>query len=600
MEEGYKQALIEAVLANRNVINLPYGTGTTAGAMSQITSESRVDEDLIKDLNDLVGKDISDTQFIAQVITTLEVYDAKNNNENDTSMDSFYADNVKVVEDSLGVLEEFIPGDAIDFANQYNSYSFQGSRYKYTLPVDFVQAVDNGIDLATGVSSVNSEESTVYRGFLKEQVNEFVEETGVAAIIAKPKGGSGFLFYTSPSIQNTFSSRGTDNIALQYTLPKLKLFGSNDAEVYYYPEFYQPEDSNSYVPRPGAFVSLKDNVDEYGNATDVATGNAYYMTYSINPITGEFENFAEEFLSGDEAQALIDKGIPPIQLQGTTAEERTESFNQFKQQLIFEDIADTDVFGSLPADHFIFKNIEAEFEEPTVEGFAKDTKEQFTVSDYGVENLYGGFDHIAGDPAEGKINWISLPPDEQQAIQLQLMQAGMLSPDAYYSEAGTWGVQTRAAMKEAMTEANYKLEKIGPYLQGAVEDYRNRPIIYPLIYPSAGPLAVKEAVQTAISAAGGRTNMTTGEMAAFMDFYKDSEQDYANAAVEYDRNLDLVQRRMMPESKLEVPATPGARTADFIEQTLQPEIQSQARADEEARNLSYLTYSVDRMSDIIG
>ncbi len=600
MEEGYKEALIEAVLANRNVINLPYGAGGTAGAMSQIINESRVDEDLIKDLNDLVSKDISDTQFIAQIITTLEVYDAKNNNENDTSMDSFYADNVKVVEDSLGVLEQFIPGDEVIFANQYNSYSFQGSRYKYTLPVDFVQAVDNGIDLATGVSSIDSKESTVYRGFLKEQVEEFVEETNKAAVIAKPKGGSGFLFYTSPSIQNTFSSRGTDNIALQYTLPRLKLFGSNDSEVYYYPEFYQPDDSNSYIPRPGSFVSLKDNVDEYGNATEIATGNAYYMTYSINPVTGEFENFKEEFLSGDEAQALIDKNIPPIQLQGTTAEERTESFNQFKQQLIFEDIADTDVFGSLPADHFIFKNIEAELDEPTVEGFAKDTKEQFTVSDYGVENLYGGFDHIAGDPAEGKINWISLPPDEQQAIQLQLMQAGMLSPDAYYSEAGTWGLQTRAAMKEAMTEANFKLEKIGPYLQGAIDDYRNRPIIYPLIYPSAGPLAVKEAVQTAITAAGGRTNMTTGEMAAFMDFYKDSEKDYANAAVEYERNLDLVRRRMMPESKLEVPATPGATTADFIEQTLQPEIQSQAKADEETRNLSYLTYSVDRMSDIIG
>ena len=62
----------------------------------------------------------------------------------------------------------------------------------------------------------------MYRGFLKEQVNEFVEETGVAAIIAKPKGGSGFLFYTSPSIQNTFSSKGTDNIALQYTLPRIQ------------------------------------------------------------------------------------------------------------------------------------------------------------------------------------------------------------------------------------------------------------------------------------------------------------------------------------------------------------------------------------------
>ena len=599
MEEGYKEALIEAVLANRQIVKLPYGSQTTAGAVSQITSDSRIDDNLITNLNTLINKDISDIQFIAQIITTLEVYDAMNNNENDTSLDSFYADNVQVVEDSLSALENFIPGEA-EFANQYNSYSFSGARYKYTLPVDFVQSINSGIDLATGISPINSEESTTYRNFLKEQVNEFVDETGKAAVIAKPKGGSGFLFYTSPAIQETFASRGTDNIALQYTLPRLKLFGANDAEVYYYPEFTQPKDANTYEPKPGSFVSLKDNVDESGVATNVATGNTYYMTYTINPVTGQFENFKQEFLSAEKAETLVGQNTPPIELTGTTEAERTESFNQYKQQLLFEDIEDTDVFGSLPADHFIFKNIEAEVQEPTVEGFAKDTKEQFTISDYGVDNLYGGFDHIAGDPAQGKINWISLPPDEQQAIQLQLMQAGMLSPDAYYSEAGSWGLQTRAAMKEAMTEANYKLEKIGPYLQGAIEDYKNRPIIYPLVYPSAGPLAVKEAVQTAISAAGGRTNMTTGEMAAFMDFYKDSEQDYANAAVEYERNLDLVRRRMMPESRLEVPDSPGVRTAERIEQTLQPEIQAQARADEEARNLSYLTYSVDRMSDIIG
>ena len=57
---------------------------------------------------------------------------------------------------------------------------------------------------------------------------------------------------------------------------------------------------------------------------------------------------------------------------------------------------------------------------------------------------------------------------------------------------------------------------------------------------------------------------------------------------------------MMPESRLEVPDSPGMRTAERIEQVLEPEIQAQAKADEQARNLSYLTYSVDRMSDIIG
>lgn len=89
MEEGYKEALIEAVLAGRQIVNIPYGTQINAGAMSQFTSDSRVDEDLITNLNSLISKDISDAQFIAQIITTLEVYDAINNNENDTSLDSF-------------------------------------------------------------------------------------------------------------------------------------------------------------------------------------------------------------------------------------------------------------------------------------------------------------------------------------------------------------------------------------------------------------------------------------------------------------------------------------------------------------------------------
>ena len=87
MEEGYKEALIEAVLANRSVIKMPYGSQTNAGAVEQLTSSSRIDDNLITNLNSLITKDISDIQFIAQIITTLEVYDAMNNNENNTSMD---------------------------------------------------------------------------------------------------------------------------------------------------------------------------------------------------------------------------------------------------------------------------------------------------------------------------------------------------------------------------------------------------------------------------------------------------------------------------------------------------------------------------------
>lgn len=602
MEEGYKQALIDAVLANRGAVAAPQGLSTSVNAsqIEQLSKNIRVDDNLISELNSLTNKDISNSQFIAQLITTLEVFDAKVSNQNNQSFDVFYADNKAIVEDSLIAVEPFIEGEAT-FANQYNSYSFTGPRYMYALPVDFVDEVNKGIDMATGISNINEQEATEYRKFLQEQVEEFVDETGKVAVIAKPKGGSGMLFYTSPSIEEQFTKNGTDNISLRYNLPSLKTFGANDAEVYYYPKMEQPSDSNSYIPS-GEYVTLKKNIDADGQMTADPTTGGEYLTFDINKVTGKFENFKRETFTSDEYNNYSSGGGQPIELIGNTEAEIQESFDNYKSTLLQEQVTDefTNTFGNLPADHFIFQNTEAEYQEPTVEGFVQDTKEQFTAAEYGVDNLYGGFDHISGDPVDGKISWISLPPDEQQAIQLQLMQAGFLSPDSYYTELGTWGSSTQGAMKTAMTEANYKLQKIGPYLQSTIEDYKNRPIIYPQVYPSAGPLAVKNAVQTAIDAAGGRTNMTTGEMAAFMDFYKDSEADYSKAATDYTRNLELVNRRMFPDSKLTVPDSPTARTADFIEQTLEPEIISANRAQEEKRNVSYLTYSTDRMRDIIG
>ena len=284
--------------------------------------------------------------------------------------------------------------------------------------------------MATGVSPYDQSESIVYRNFLKEEVDKFIEDTGKVAIIAKPKGGSGFLFYTSPAIQENFEKNGTDDISLQFTLPRLKTFGGNDADLLYYPVMEKPADANNYVPS-GEYVSLKENALEDGTATDADTGQGTYMTFTQNPITGAFENFKLEELTSEEYnKALEDPLINLQQISGSTESEKQENYEDLKSTLtgLVEDNS-LSVFGDLPADHFIFKNVEQEFQEPTAEGFVQDAKEQFTVSDYGIENLYGGFDHISGSPAEGKISWISLPPDEQEAIQLQLMQAGFLSPD---------------------------------------------------------------------------------------------------------------------------------------------------------------------------
>ena len=388
MKEEWKQTLIDTVLANRGVITDAYGADNyTSEQVQQLGAGARTSDELSNNLNSLISKDISDRQFIAQLITTLEVFDAKIGITTDSSLDMFYASNAKIIENSMQALEPLVEGDNT-FANQYNSYSFSGPRYVYTLPVDFVQEVQQGIDMATGVSPYDQSESIVYRNFLKEEVDKFIEDTGKVAIIAKPKGGSGFLFYTSPAIQENFEKNGTDDISLQFTLPRLKTFGGNDADLLYYPVMEKPADANNYVPS-GEYVSLKENALEDGTATDADTGQGTYMTFTQNPITGAFENFKLEELTSEEYnKALEDPLINLQQISGSTESEKQENYEDLKSTLtgLVEDNS-LSVFGDLPADHFIFKNVEQEFQEPTAEGFVQDAKEQFTVSDYGIENL---------------------------------------------------------------------------------------------------------------------------------------------------------------------------------------------------------------------
>jgi hypothetical protein len=152
MKEEWKQTLIDTVLANRGVITDAYGADNyTSQQLQQLGAGARTSDELSNNLNSLISKDISDRQFIAQLITTLEVFDAKIGITTDNSLDMFYASNAKIVENSMQALEPLVEGDNT-FANQYNSYSFSGPRYVYTLPVDFVQEVQQGIDMATGVS----------------------------------------------------------------------------------------------------------------------------------------------------------------------------------------------------------------------------------------------------------------------------------------------------------------------------------------------------------------------------------------------------------------------------------------------------------------
>lgn len=596
MKKEWKKTFIESLKFNRGAISptAAIGTQMTAEQAEQMYGYVRMDDDLIADLDALLKKDLSNTQFIAQVLTTLEVYDAKVGNDSN-SFGGFYASNVSVVENSLNNVEQLVDGEP-EYANSWSSYSYSGPRYVYNLPVDFVNEVRNGIDLATGVDTINQEESVQYRDFLKEKVNEFVEDTGKAAVIAKPKGGSGYLFYTSDAIDERLKRDGSAPLSWEYLLPSMSRFGANDSAIIYFPNFELEGDANNYVPS-GTYTEMKPNTDEDGRPTDADDALGEYAVLVLNPITGRYDSISKKTFDSVEEKTKLEQDpyTQVIQITEQNTYEDLQTIFSSQTQDAFE------VFGQIPSDYFIYENVEAEYQEPTVEGFVQDTQEQVTVSDYGVDNLYGGMDHIAGDPAKnGALNWISLKPDEQEAFQLQLMQSGFLSPDHFYAEAGDWGTYTQAAMRTAMTEANYKFKKIGPYLQEVMKDYKNRPTIYPIVFPEPGPLATKNAVQSAVTSAGARTNLTPGEMQALATYFKDENVDYQKAVVDYERNLDLARRGIIPENKLVVPDTPSERTQARAEEVFAPEIESQARAQEQRRNVQYLTYSVDRMSDIIG
>ena len=308
MKKEWKKTFIESLKYNRGGMSPTalYGTQMTAEQAQQMYGYVRMDDDLIADLDSLLEKDLSTTQFIAQVLTTLEVYDAKVGNDSN-SFGGFYASNVSIIESSLDNVEQFVEGTP-QYSNSWSSYSYSGPRYVYNLPVDFVNEVRNGIDLATGVDTINQEESVQYRNFLKEKVNEFVEDTGKAAVIAKPKGGSGYLFYTSDAIDERLKRDGSATLSWEYLLPSMSAFGANDAAIIYFPNFKLEEDANNYVPS-GTYTEMKPNTDEDGRPTDADDALGEYAVLVLNPMTGRYNSISKKTFDSVEEKTNLEQNL---------------------------------------------------------------------------------------------------------------------------------------------------------------------------------------------------------------------------------------------------------------------------------------------------
>lgn len=593
LKDDWKEVLIQAVIQQRGVASSRMTSGVPTEYHQSISSITRVDEDLIETLNSLAKEDLTNIQFLARVITELDIFDIKVGNS-DSPYNTVYMDNQSIMEKSLESLEGSVVYGEDEYTGprQYTGTGVQ-KRYINVLPNDFVQEVSQAFDLSSGVSGVNSEEAGEYFEYLKVEVNDYVKDTGNIAVIAKPKGGNGYIFFSSDYLNEVIENKGTADLSIYSSFSNI-----NDAGLKYYP--VTEEKDGVFVPT-GEWIDLPSSYDDDGNVVEEVDKQTWYAV-ATQGVAGDIIDMEKQQLTTTEVEKLQGEGKILYPLQGADEEAIDMYYLDLEKNLTGLTSGEFSDYSNLPDDYFIYKQIETSgWQEPSLDkDFLQDAKEQITVSDYGRDNLYGGFDHISGDPAQGKISWISLPPEEKEAVQLELMQAGFLSPDAYFSESGSWGRLTQTAMQNAMIEANYEFKKIGPFLSEKMRDYKNRPPIYPKVYLEPSPAFIKNELQTTLKAIGARTDLSPAELAALSDYWIQSDIDAEKAAIDWQHNVDLAQRMINPTSRLQAPQSASERTEAYAKELFEPELRAKATAEKRRNDLSYLTYTVDRMSDMIG
>ena len=586
MDKEYKQKLVDNIILSRGF---------------------QKDEAIYKDLQSFVSEDIADETFIAKVYAELEIFDQQTRMTTDPTMEDWL--------ETLGAAAMRQPRANKTLATFNKSLNATTNELLPDLAswrsTDFSKDIYKGLDIAAGVKGGKDQQK--YYEWLKDKLDILQEQTGLLGVIVRPPRGEGSTIYVTEELDEYIRANSIidDTFYPGGGFEKFRGYpGFSEPTILYKPVMAPGEDDPEMWEHDGGYL---DYVTSYNKETGkVNTEDDVADSYSVALFTKLADGSVEvetQDLSRDQRIALEEeiennpnKSIQPLGTNETSnkmiIEEYTailEGSNQF---------SNFNVFGDISADYAIFKrpDLASTFDEGMTAADAMDAMrpEEILAKDIPENYFYGGTDHISGQGSSfngtQKISWISLAPQEIKAIQVDLMQAGYLSPEQFFIEQGAWQDYTAAGMADAMGDANRNFTDIDSQIQSEKTRYFDKPPLTPKVYVNPSPEAIKAQVDSALKASGVTRKLSDAEMLAFADYYSEADRNYDKASAEYNKNLDLAERMFPSSQEITMPTTPGQALQSYVDQQFEPEIEAREQALKERNDLSYLFSTIDTMS----
>ena len=586
MDKEYKQKLVDNIILSRGF---------------------QKDEAIYKDLQSFVSEDIADETFIAKVYAELEIFDQQTRMTTDPTMEDWLetlgaaAMRQPRANKTLGTFNKSLNATTNELLPDLASWR----------STNFSKDIYRGLDIAAGVKG--GKDQQIYYEWLKDKLDIVQEQTGLLGVIVRPPRGEGSTIYVTEELDEYIRANSIidDTFYPGGGFEKFRGYpGFSEPTILYKPVMAPGEDDPEMWEHDGGYL---DYVTSYNKETGkVNTEDDVADSYSVALFTKLADGSVEvetQDLSRDQRIALEEeiennpnKSIQPLGTNETSnkmiIEEYTailEGSNQF---------SNFNVFGDISADYAIFKrpDLASTFDEGMTAADAMDAMrpEEILAKDIPENYFYGGTDHISGQGSSfngtQKISWISLAPQEIKAIQVDLMQAGYLSPEQFFIEQGAWQDYTAAGMADAMGDANRNFTDIDSQIQSEKTRYFDKPPLTPKVYVNPSPEAIKAQVDSALKASGVTRKLSDAEMLAFADYYSEADRNYDKASAEYNKNLDLAERMFPSSQEITMPTTPGQALQSYVDQQFEPEIEAREQALKERNDLSYLFSTIDTMS----
>ena len=586
MDKEYKQKLVDNIIFSRDF---------------------QKDEAIYKDLQSFVSEDIANETFIAKVYAELEIFDQQTRMTTDPTMEDWL--------ETLGAAAMRQPRANKTLATFNKSLNATTNELLPDLAswrsTDFSVDIYRGLDIAAGVKGGKDQKK--YYEWLKDKLDIVQEQTGLLGVIVRPPRGEGSTIYVTEELDEYIRANSIidDTFYPGGGFEKFRGYpGFSEPTILYKPVMAPGQDDPEMWEHDGGYI---DYVTSYNKETGkVNTEDDVADSYSVALFTKLADGSVEvetQDLSRDQRVALEEEieNNPNKSIQALGTNETTNKTIIEEYTAILEgsnQFSNFNVFGDISADYAIFKrpDLASTFDEGMTAADAMDAMrpEEILAKDIPENYFYGGTDHISGQGSSfngtQKISWISLAPQEIKAIQVDLMQAGYLSPEQFFIEQGAWQDYTAAGMADAMGDANRNFTDIDSQIQSEKTRYFDKPPLTPKVYVNPSPEAIKAQVDSALKASGVTRKLSDAEMLAFADYYSEADRNYDKASAEYNKNLDLAERMFPSSQEITMPTTPGQALQSYVDQQFEPEIEAREQALKERNDLSYLFSTIDTMS----